>query len=211
MSTGAITGTRRNPPSEITSTLAWTLAEMQMRFPQHVWAILTSGREAESPVYPLTSAGGHAGLGRRERWREYGGGKFGTLWYSKGKLSSCPERWTEALLARMVWTKSDGRWHGEWWWEPYCCTAHWDGTWDFDEIPSWYNRRTEQTNNHLLQSWIASSAGGVVPQELLLRMVGNLDWADSDSWHGVSVVDSTALSPKLIIPYRAGVHSPSWV
>ena len=85
-----------------------------MKLPVHVWAMLSHGREAEScNVSEWPEAHGF-----RMRWREYDGERGWTLPDRKGYT---PDRfWQESLVQRIMWTKRDGQWYGEWTnWEIY--------------------------------------------------------------------------------------------
>ena len=147
-----------------------------MKLPVHIWAMLSHGREAEScNVSEWPEAHGF-----RMRWREYDGERGWTLPDRKGYT---PDRfWQESLVQRIMWTKRDGQWYGEWTnWEIYIPDGY-DGWRGRDN--RWQRDRRRLLNN-----------GGTIPQEILLLMVRQLYWGISwDSHSNLSELRDPALT-----------------
>ena len=83
------------------------------------------------------------------------------------------------VMREMEWTKTHGRWQGEWKWKSYDRAADWD-----EKAQPKVNRRWRDMGKRMLglsmtlQSTTASIAGDV-PQEVLLGMVHQLEYVST--------------------------------
>ena len=142
-STGSSTPRPSRLPSEIYSQFVSKYVTMQLKYPAHVWAMLTTGRETESVTF--LDAPDIPGFRIRENWREHDGER-GLMWRTRIRGGDAGPLWRERVyMQRMTWTRSGGVWRGEWRWEE--CEKR--------------RRRARLTGR----------AGSAIPQEVLLCMV----------------------------------------
>ena len=137
---------------------------MVLRFPPHIWAMLSCGREAES----LEVVEFDEGIGCGQRWREYDGER-NWEWTNRDCLPRA-RTWTTFFVRRMAWWKEDGKWYGEWMWSATRREEQWVP--DLNVNLKWLNMGNLDTRcaTH------STSAGGDVPQEVLLYMLQHFDW-----------------------------------
>ena len=163
-------GPEKHPPSEGDIDTFGERPKMRMRFPAHIWAMLSCGKEAESyePMVLGVDYEEHPGLARWVRWRE-NDGERSWKWKDHDR-TACARLWEEHVVHRMVWVGREGRRYGRWMWETY----EGDKEWDDSHYPR-VNRRWLEMGQ-MQPNTTVPSLGGHIPQEVLLRMWEEFDW-----------------------------------
>ena len=118
------------------------------------------------------------GVGRRSR---------------RGEILGLPEH----FVRRMDWVRRDGLWRGEWTWETYNRLTEWVGTTNL----RWRSMRLRTEGGlaeHAEVATASKSKASIVPQEVLLIMVDQLDHVRNPVYH-----DSCAFSFRIAGPNSA--------
>ena len=161
-------GPEKHPPSEGDIDTFGERPKMRMRFPVHLWAMLSRGREAESlTIEQLVQRGEQVeGVYVCMRWREFDGECLWDWRDDDGEtLIPKPLSWSEFFVRRIVWVSRGGRWYGVWTLEEYHREEEWTG----------YSHRWSSIGQDWNQN-MAVPAWGHLPQEVLLRMVERYGW-----------------------------------